>query len=148
MSGSAWLGWTVAGAAIALAIVGIWVWRKGRPFSDGHIFRASRLSRSNRLFPTQVLITPSNVVHYTPRWIGTQEESINITHISSVKIDTHLLFSNVLIETTGGANPIRCYGHQKRDAVQMKSLIERYQHDFYRQTGVPTLAVGTDAFGR
>jgi hypothetical protein len=91
---------------------------------------------------------PSNVVHYTPRWIGKQEESINITHISSVKIDTHLLFSNVLSETTGGANPIRCYGHQKRDAVKMKSLIEQHQHDYYRQSGGPASSVGKTAFDR
>ena len=145
---SAWLGWTFGGAAIALAILGAWVLFKGRPFSAGDVFRASRLSRGNRVFPTQVLITPSNVVHYTPRWIGKQEESINITHISSVKIDTHLLFSNVLIETTGGANPIRCYGHQKRDAVRIKSLIERHQNDYYRQAGPLTAAVGREASGR
>ena len=52
------------------------------------MFRASRLSRGNRLFPTQVLITPTSVVHYTPQWIGRQEESIHMAHIASVKIDT------------------------------------------------------------
>jgi hypothetical protein len=134
---AAWLWWTVAGAAIALALLGLWILRKNRLFTAGDVFRASRLSRGNRLFPTQVLITPSTVVHFTPRWVGKQEESIHITHIASVKIHTHLLFSNVLIETTGGANPIHCYGHPKRDAVIMKSLIERYQNDYYRQAPPP-----------
>ncbi len=49
-----------------------------------------------------------------------------------MKIDTGLLFSDVLIETSGGAHPIRCHGHRKGDAVQMKALIERYQTDYYR----------------
>src|SRR5262245_23081121 len=105
LESNAWLWWTLAGATIALVLVGLWVYMKGRPFASGDVFRASRWSGGNRLFPTQVLITASNVVQYTPRWIGKQEESIHMAHISSVKIDTGLLFSNVLIETTGGANP-------------------------------------------
>ena len=33
-----------------------------------------------------------------PRWVGTEEESIHIAHVASVKIDTHLFFSDVLIK--------------------------------------------------
>ena len=58
-----------------------------------------------------------------------------MAHVSSVKIDTKLLLSNVLIETSGGASPIRCHGHRKADAVTMKSLIERYQSEYYRPEG-------------
>lgn len=138
MSGeSAWIWWTLSGATIALVLVGWWVWRKGRPFAPGDVFRASRLSDGNRLFPTQVLITESNVVQFTPRWIGKQEESIHIAHISSVKIDTGLMFSNLLIETTGDASPIRCHGHKKGGAVRMKAIVERYQHAYYT-TSRPT----------
>lgn len=132
--GSEWT-WVWPTALVVVALVGLpgWVvWRKGRPFAAGDVFRASRLSGGNHLFPTQVLIASTSVVHYTPRWIGKQEESIHMAHVSSVKIDTKLLFSDVLIETTGGASPIRCYGHHKSDAVRMKALIERYQSDYYR----------------
>lgn len=135
----AWLGanppvaWAIA-IVVALAAIWIfWVWRKGRPFAPGDVFRASRLSAGNHLFPTQVLITPVSVVQYTPRWIGRQEESIHMAHLSSVKIDTGMLFSNVLIETTGGSDPIRCHGHHKRDASAMKQLIERYQTEYYQK---------------
>jgi hypothetical protein len=99
------------------------------------VFRASRLSRGNRIFPTQVLITPSSVVQFTPQWIGRQEESIHMAHIASVKIITGLLLSNVLIETSGGASPIKCHGHRKRDAVRMKALIEGHQNEYYRSGG-------------
>jgi hypothetical protein len=132
---SIWLWAAVAVAAALVGAFGLIVWRKGRPFAKGDVFRASRLSAGNHLFPTQVLITPSSVVQYTPRWIGRQEESIHMAHVSSVKIDTRLLLSNVLIETSGGASPIRCHGHHKGDAVTMKSLIERYQSDYYRPEG-------------
>ena len=49
------------------------IWQKGRSFAQGDVFRASRLSAGNRLFPTQVLITPQSVVHFTPQWIGRLE---------------------------------------------------------------------------
>jgi hypothetical protein len=116
-------------AAMTFLLLLFW---KSRPFADGHVFVASRLSRGNRLFPTQVLISPQSVVHFTPQWIGRHEHSIHMAHVASVRIDTHLFFSDVYIETTGGANAIHCRGHRKGEAVQMKELIERFQSDYYR----------------
>jgi hypothetical protein len=111
------------------------IWRKGRPFSAGDVFRASRLSGGNRLFPTQVMISPTSVVHYTPEWFGRLEHSMHMAHVASVRIDTNLMFSDVYIETTGGASPIRCHGHKKADAIRMKALIEKYQTEYYRGRG-------------
>lgn len=125
-------------AAIAGGIILLWlivVWMKGRPFTTGTVFRTSRLSKGNRLLPEQVLITPTSVVHYTPGWIGKTEETIHIAHIASVKINTGLLLSDVLIETSGGVDPIRCHGHKKGDAVRMKALIEEHQNAYYRAQG-------------
>jgi hypothetical protein len=133
-----WLLWTLAAVAAVIVLLLLLVWRKGRPFAAGDVFRASRLSGGNHLFPTQVLITPNSVVHFTPRWIGRHEESIHMAHIASVKIDTGMLLSDVLIESSGGANPVRCHGHRKRDAVAMKTLIERYQTAYYQSGGRPT----------
>jgi hypothetical protein len=128
----AWLWWSGGAAAAIVVLVAVWVWRKGMPFAAGDVFRASRLSAGNHLFPTQVLITPTSVVQYTPRWIGKYEETIHMAHIASVKIDTGALLANVFVETSGGASPIACHGHRKGDAVRMKTLIERYQTDYYR----------------
>ncbi len=126
----------VVPAALAIAAIGValvlFFWWKGQPFTEGDVFRASRWSRGNRLFPTQVLITPAAVVHYTPEVVGRKEHSIHIAHVASVKIDTNLLFSNVLIETSGGETPVSCHGHRKGDAVRMKQLIEQYQTQYYR----------------
>ena len=139
--------WNGPGPWIALLLVLVvpiavllLVLRKGRrqtimtadPNEPTDVFRASRLSKGNRLFPTQVIITPHSVVHYTPQWIGKHEHSIHIAHVASVSIDTGLLFSDVVIETTGGSGAIRCRGHHKGDAVRMKQLIEQYQTAYYR----------------
>ena len=126
----------IVAAALGLLLVGAiaLVARKGRPFSDGDVFRASRLSPGNRLLPTQVKVSPTSVVHYTPQWVGKFEQSIHMAHVASVTIDTHLVFSDVLIETTGGASPIHCRGHYKSDAVRMKQLVEQYQTAYFRNT--------------
>jgi hypothetical protein len=124
---------TVAAVSLVLAIPLLIVWRKGRTSGPGDVFKASRLSPGNRVFPTQVRITPSSVVHFTPQWIGKLEHSIHMAHVASVSIDTQLLFSDVYIETTGGARPIHCRGHHKADAVRMKQLVEQYQTAYYVQ---------------
>ncbi len=126
----------VVPAAIVLVLLmvpALFFWWKGRPFAQGEVFRASRWSRGNLLFPTQVLITPNTVVHYTPEMVGKREQSIHLAHVSSVGIDTNLFFSDVVIETSGGSSPIRCHGHRKKDAVRMKQLIEEHQTGYYRE---------------
>ena len=147
-SESDWLSWTVAAAIAIVAMLGVWIGRKGRPFAAGDVFRASRVSAGNHLFPTQVLITPTSVVQYTPRWVGRQEETIHMAHIASVKIDTGMMLSNVLIETSGGVDPIRCHGHRKGDATRMKNLIEGYQTDYYRRQGGAGGPIGSGPIGR
>ena len=128
--------WIPALAVLAvLAIVLGYFWYKGRPFAEGEIFRASRLSRGNRLFPTQVLITPTSVIHFTPELVGRREQSIHMAHVASVSINTNLMFSDVIIETSGGATPVRCHGHKKKDATRMKTLIEQHQTAYYRARG-------------
>jgi hypothetical protein len=127
-------GWAIAAVVLIAIVVIAWVWSKGRPFAAGDVFRASRLSAGNHLFPTQVLISPVSVVQYTPRWLGRREETIHMAHVASVKIETGLLLSNVVIETSGGTDPVRCHGHRKQDAARIKALIEQYQTDYYQKS--------------
>src|SRR5215510_4653221 len=127
--------WAIAAmvAAAALLLLLLIVWRKGRPFATGYVFRASRLSSGNRLFPTQVQVTPTTIVHFTPHWLGRTEHSIHTAHVASVRIDTGVIFSDVYIETSGGASPVKCHGHRKRDALEMQRLIAQFQSEYYRR---------------
>ena len=126
-----WLYWIAGGLAVVVAIFLLIVVRKGRRMPGEHVFQASRLSRGNRLLPAQVAVTQDSITLYQPQWIGKIEESIHIAHVSSIKIDTNLMFSDVLIETTGGHHPIVCHGHTKGDAVRMKQLVEKLQSERY-----------------
>jgi hypothetical protein len=129
-----WLG---IGLVILAALGIFFFWAKGRKLPGDHVFRASRLSRGNLLFPTQVAVTPTSVVHYKPEIVGGREHSMHISHVASVMIDRNLLFSNVMIESSGGTAPVRCYGHRKSDAVEIKQLIERFQSEYYRGGRAP-----------
>ena len=137
--------WTITAAIIVAVVILLLliIWRRGRPFAPGLVFRASRLSSGNHLFPTQVQITPTAVVHHTPHWFGRSEHSIHIAHIASVRVDTGMLFSDVYIETSGGASPVQCHGHKKRDALEMQRLIEQFQSNYYKEQpprGTPPVA--------
>ncbi len=126
--------WLVAAALAVLAGLVLFFWRKGRLLPGQHVFRASRLSRGNLWFPTQVSVTPSAVVHYTPELFGGREHSMHISHVASVLIDRNLFFADVLIESSGGTSPVRCHGHRKRDAIAMKQIIEQYQSNHLSRT--------------
>jgi hypothetical protein len=122
--------WLAGGVLAAIAgLVLLFVWFKGRRLPGDHVFRASRFSRGNLWFPTQVSVTPMSVIHYTPELFGGREHSMHISHVASVVIDRNLFFSDVLIESSGGTSPVRCHGHRKADAVELKRLIEQYQSE-------------------
>ena len=132
------LAFVLAGAGIAF------IWFKGRPISGQHVFRASRLTRGNLWFPTQVSVTPSSVVQFTPEFFGAREQSIHLAHVASVLIDRNLFFADIMIESSGGIDPVRCHGHRKKDAVEMKRLIEEFQSEYYRTRGAPPAPVAGD----
>jgi hypothetical protein len=137
----AWALYAVGGLAVLVAVFFIVMLLKNRRFPQGDVFVASRWTRGNRIFPTQVAITPASVIQCKPQWLGRAEQSIHISHVASVTIDTGLLFSDVIIETSGGSEPIVCHGHRKGEATQMKELIERYQTAQLRgSVGAPTAA--------
>ena len=135
--GDATLWWVAVAAIIVVALLALFFWFKGRRMAGAHVFRASRLSRGNLLFPTQVAVTPTSIVHFTPELFGGREQSIHMAHVASVLIDRNLFFSDVMIESSGGASPVRCHGHRKRDAMEMKRLIEGFQSAYYRGGTTP-----------
>jgi len=96
------------------------------------IFVASRWTRGNVLFPTRILVTPQRVSRIKPRLFGSNEESIGISQVASVHISTGILWSNILIESTGGTDPITSHGHRKVDAQRIRDLIESYQSAAHR----------------
>jgi hypothetical protein len=95
--------------------------------SSSETFTASRFTQGNFLFPTKLVISPLRVIRIKSRLFGANEESIAMSKIASVHISTGMLWSEIVIESTGGADPIASHGHRKRDAQRIRDLIEMYQ---------------------
>jgi len=76
-------------------------------------------------------------VHYTPEWVGRKEQSIHLAHVASVSIDTNLLFSNVLIEASGGTAPVACHCQRKADAVRIEQPDRDYPTPEHPGGGAP-----------
>jgi hypothetical protein len=90
-------------------------------------FTASRWTQGNFLFPTRLVVSPLRVSRVKSRWFGRNEETIPISKVASVHISTGVLWSEILIESTGGTDPITSHGHRKKDAQRIRDLIESYQ---------------------
>jgi len=90
-------------------------------------FTASRWTRGNLWFPTRIVVGPLRVSRVKRHLTGSNEESISISQVASVKISTGIIWSEILIESTGGTDPISSHGHRKADALRIRDLIESYQ---------------------
>jgi hypothetical protein len=90
-------------------------------------FRASRWTKGNHLFPTVIEVTETAVVRRKRSWFTVNELSIHLSKVASVRIDTGLLWADILVESTGGSDPLTSHGHRKADARCIKELIEAAQ---------------------
>lgn len=98
-------------------------------------FRASRWTRGNFLFPTTIEVSEKAVTRRKRSWFSQDEMSINISKVASVHIKTGMLWSEILIESSGGTDPMTSHGHTKGDAQRIKELIEQAQTELARTTG-------------
>jgi hypothetical protein len=97
------------------------------PAGSEETYSASRWTRGNFWFPTRIVVSPLRVSRVKKRWFGSNEESISIGQVASVKIATGIFWSDILIESTGGTDPITSHGHRKTDALRIRDLVESYQ---------------------
>ena len=87
-------------------------------------FCASRWTKGNHLFATVIEVTEAAVVRRKRAWFTVNEISIHLSKVASVRIDTGLLWADILVESTGGSDPLTSHGHSKADARRIKELIE------------------------
>jgi hypothetical protein len=90
-------------------------------------FQASRWTNGNHLFPTIIEVTDRAVVRHKRSWFSKDEISISINKVASVHIKTGIIWSDILIESSGGSDPLTSHGHRKADAQRIRALIEEAQ---------------------
>ena len=96
------------------------------------IFKASRWTRGNLLFPTYIEVSDKAVSRRKRSWFRMDEISMSISKVASVHIKTGMIWSEILIESSGGSDPMASHGHTKSDAVRIKELIEDAQAHMVR----------------
>lgn len=94
---------------------------------QSEVFKASRWTRGNRLFPTQIAVNSEHVIRIKRRFFGSDEESIALSKVASVKINKGMVWADICIESTGGTDPIQSHGHSKGDAERIRDLVESLQ---------------------
>ena len=97
------------------------------PAQQSETFYASRWTRGNHIFRTRITVTPEHVIRAKRHLFGTNEESIVMNKVASVHLDSGLFTADLVIESSGGTDPITSNGHRKRDAHRIRDLIEHYQ---------------------
>jgi hypothetical protein len=90
-------------------------------------FKASRWTRGNHLFRTVIEVTDRAVTRHKRSWFSKDEISISISKVASVHIKVGLIWSDILIESSGGTDPLASHGHSKADAQRIRALVEEAQ---------------------
>ncbi len=90
-------------------------------------FQASRWTRGNFLFPTVIEITDKAIIRRKRSWFSKDEMSISLSKVASVHIKTGIFWSDIIIESSGGTDPLSSHGHRKADAQCIRELIETIQ---------------------
>lgn len=90
-------------------------------------FKASRWTSGNFFFPTVIDITDTAVIRRKRSWFRNDEMSISISKVASVHIRSGILWADVLIESSGGTDPLKSHGHRKADAIRIRELIQAAQ---------------------
>jgi len=90
-------------------------------------FQASRWTNGNHLFPTVIEVTDHAVIRRKRSWFSKDEMSISLAKVASVHIKTGIIWSDILIESSGGSDPLASHGHRKADAQRLRTLIEEAQ---------------------
>jgi hypothetical protein len=100
------------------------------------IFKASRWTKGNFLFPTYIEVNEQAVTRHKRAWFSRDEISVSMSKVASVHIKTGMMWSDILIESSGGSDPLASHGHTKSDAQRIKELVETYQAAYAKNPSV------------
>jgi hypothetical protein len=98
--------------------------------TDTYIFKASRWTRGNHLFRTIIEITENSIIRHKRNLFHRDEISISLSKVASVHVKTGIFWADIIIESTGGTDPLLSHGHTKGDARRIKDLVMNAQGFF------------------
>ena len=102
------------------------VMRVEKSGDDTETFNASRWTDGNFWFPVRVEVSPLQITCIRRGVVRKDAESIMLTQVASVRIHSGLLFAELIVESSGGVEPIAVHGLYKRDAERIKELLDHH----------------------
>lgn len=90
-------------------------------------FKASRWTLGNHLFPTVIEVTDMAIIRRRRTVFSKDEISISMSKVASVHIKTGFFWSDIIIESSGGTDPLLSHGHKKADARRIRDLVQQAQ---------------------
>ena len=94
---------------------------------DAEQFKASRWTRGNHLFRTVIEVNDMAIIRHKRKLFSKDEISISLSKVASVHIKTGILWSDIVIESSGGTDPLTRHGHSKADARRIRDLVQEAQ---------------------
>jgi hypothetical protein len=98
------------------------------------IYRSSRLTSGNRIFPSSITIDGDQITYRKNRWFGSTEEAINCSHVASLRSAHGMIWSKMTIETSGGSQPIVITGLSRNAAEAIEAVVRKAQGGTIGQT--------------
>lgn len=101
------------------------------PVGQSQTFTAKWYTPDNHLYSTSISVSPLGVCRHKPTGIFTSPEKrcFPISKVLTVGIRPGLASDEVIVESTGGGEPLIGDGLSSSDAKQITDLILRYQRD-------------------
>ncbi len=104
-------------------------------------YATSRWIMKHFIFPREIVLDSHHVRTRKRRfpwfWI-TDEESIPLTKIASIKLHKGLIFSDMIIENSGGDYPIKIEGLTNRSALELRAELENLERKVVTEQINPT----------
>ena len=91
------------------------------------VYRSNRLTSGNRIFPSSITVDGNQIRYRKSRWFGSTEETINMQHISSLRVWNGMVWSRMTIETSGGSQPIQITGLSHSAADEIETAVKKAQ---------------------
>lgn len=87
------------------------------------LFKSSRISEGNKLFPISLQIDEIGVTFNRPSILGDNVTTIPFTKIASVQVNFPLVGYSTVTIFTVGEEQVTAHGFLKSDAQKIKSII-------------------------
>jgi len=90
-------------------------------------YQSSRWTSGNLFFQDALVLASDGIIFRKGNLFGSREEHISYNAVASFRINNGIFFSNVLIETTGGSQPVIVNGLWKSEAKEIQDTIRAFQ---------------------